>query len=81
MKMLVTQRDGTQEVVVLQPGRWTVIQGTTMNRIRNDQGFEYYFFRRDGAYDGWGKACGSDCTVEEAKSLLDAGSPREDADD
>jgi hypothetical protein len=81
MRVLVTNRQGEQQVIALTEGVWTVIRGKggKMDRIRNAHGFEYFFFRSDGTYDGWGMEC-KDCSIEGAQELLDIGPPREDTD-
>lgn len=70
MKICVRSRSNKETVLDLE-GTWTVVRGTTMDRLRNAEGFEYFFFR-DGTYDGWGKPCPGCTTMEEAKAMLDA---------
>ena len=73
MRVCVRYRSGEETTLDLD-GTWTVVRGSTMDRLRNESGFEHFFFK-DGTYDGWGRPC-PDCeTMEEAKAALDGRCP------
>jgi len=52
LKLVVVREDGTLETISLE-GKWEVVEGLHLNRLRSDAGLEH-FFTPDGHYDGWG---------------------------
>ena len=52
MNLIVVCEDGTLETISLE-GKWEVVEGLHLNRLRNDAGLEH-FVTPDGHYDGWG---------------------------
>ena len=59
MKILVTRRDGSQKVIeLLNPVTIHSCENedVTMEHLHNGDGFDHYFYKSDGKYDGSGAA-------------------------
>jgi hypothetical protein len=70
MRLRVQHENGKVEVLTL-IGRWTTIEGGSLNRLRSDIGFEH-FFTKDGFYDGWGAGLEQSESGSQPEEILNA---------
>jgi len=71
MKILVTRRDGSQTTIQLLESvvvRECEGEQFTMAHFNSGDGFDHYFNKDDGTYDGWGAGCTSG---EHAQMLIE----------